>query len=126
MADDDDPTRSQQRQQAVRCATPAGLAAFRRVDAHDADALAVQPERIAVDDSQWQRAVDDRRARCVLTRERHRWEHDDDDERETDSTTHDTLIVPRRTQRVDVQSSRQRRWRCDALGEPASYAHVQQ
>jgi hypothetical protein len=96
VTNDHDVARPQQREQAVRGATSSRIATFRRVDAHDADALAVQPERIAVDDSQWQRAVDGRRARRVIARDRRRCEGDHDDERETESATHDTLMLNRR------------------------------
>jgi len=55
----------------------------------------VEPERIAVDDSQRKGAMDGWRARCVITRGRHRWEPDNDDER-NNVAAHDVLILPRR------------------------------
>jgi len=65
----------------------------------------VEPERIAVDDSQWKGAMDGWRAQCVITRGRHRREPEDDDERDN-VAAHDVLILPRRRPCVDVQSSR--------------------
>jgi len=65
----------------------------------------VEPERIAVDDSQWKGAMDGWRAQCVITRGRHRREPEDDDERDN-VAAHDVLILPRRRACVDVQSSR--------------------
>src|SRR5262249_13045000 len=101
MPHDHERARSEQREQARGRLCRAWLIAFRRVDAEDADALATQPERVAVHDPERQRAMDGWRTRDVIRGIRRAVsQHEENDERETERRTHRTRIITPPARRV--------------------------